>query len=217
MKYRKKRYSKKKNVSNAVKKYVKKQLTKNLETKTSIYATAGNVLNRQQLVSWNIMYYTAGSQGAGTGQIIGDSIFWKGLSLEFSAVYSGTNSVTGYISIIKSRVQNTITSLSSNDVFHNDMLSPTDCQFDSSKVQVIWKKRVTITPQIGNPAQIERRIAKYIKINKKLQFQDKNNSSLLKDYQYYIVFYADQYGTIAGQSTGLRITINKCRIYYTDA
>lgn len=213
------RRSRRKNkISKKLKAYVKKAVQKQEETKTVAYTNYGNTLFKHSPSTWNVMYYTNPTQGTGVGQMIGDQFTLKGIRLKFSCQTTGTNEVYAEFALIKSRRFNTISSLTSSELFHNDITDLSFMDFDSSKVKVLWHKRLKIKPALSGGVTTYERVTGYKRLNTKVQFEDRPTGTSLKDYNYYLVAYGDAYTGVSGAAIpNTTYQIDECRLYYKDA
>lgn len=239
--YKKRVYKKKapkKSIKKVVKSYVKRELSKNLETKCGEYYLTKYVVSSEQPVSWNLLYF-AMTQGSSEHQFIGNQVDLRSIRIDYSVDnWITTDSSVGFcnnpvfveIAVVMAKSFKTATSLTKAELTQTGNINATADvhNYDPDKVTVLGRRRILLqssntsgynTTANLNTGNAVKRVGKmFIKVNKKLRFRDFSTSYELSGRNLYFLAWSNtpDYSAGTGVAGCGRITANM-RLYYKDA
>lgn len=212
---------KRKTIKNVIKQEVKKQIKTAAETKVGYFNVNAGVKNVAPL-TYNLMGSAGFSNGTSgeNSTYVGDSFDVIGIKLRF-LVRGGGQFINQasflQIAIISTPKYVNATNLARDDLLPSYGLLAYPPRFDSDKCTVHWKKSIKVIPQIDTIPGYAC-VDEYIKFEKRMTFQQDGTigSYQLKDKNYYLVFFGDQFGTNPVQSQDVAGVVGQVDIYYKD-
>jgi len=208
-------------ISNVVKNEVRKQIKSAAETKVGYFSVNTSIKNITPL-TYNLMGQAGFSNGTAgeNSTYVGDSFDMVGIKLRM-LVRGGSQYISQasflQIAIISTPKYVVASSLSRQDLLPSYGGFTYPPRFDSDKCTVLWKKTIKTIPQIsGTPGYAS--VDEYIKFEKRITFQQDGTigSYQLKDKNYYLVFFGDQFGTDPVQTQDVAGVIGQVDLYYKD-
>lgn len=213
--------AKRQSLAGIVKQEVKKEIKKAAETKVG-YFNVNNSISNVTPLSFNLMGaagFTNGTSGENS-TYVGDSFDMVGIKLRFM-VRGGSQFINQasflQIAIISTPKYVVTTNLARDDLLPSYGLVVYPPRFDSDKCTVHWKKSLKLTPQIQDITGYTS-VDEYIKFEKKMIFQHDGTigSYQLKDKNYYLVFFGDQFGTSSVSTQNVGGVVGQVDLYYKD-
>lgn len=211
----------KKTIKSVIKQEVKKQIKTAAETKVG-YFNVNSAVNNVAPLTYNLMGSAGFSNGTSgeNSTYVGDSFDVIGIKLRF-LVRGGGQYINQasflQIAIISTPKYVNLTSLARDDLLPSYGLLAYPPRFDSDKCTVHWKKSIKVTPQIDQISGYAC-VDEYIKFEKRMTFQQDGTigSYQLKDKNYYLVFFGDQFGTNPVNTQDVAGVVGQVDIYYKD-
>jgi len=204
-----------KNVEKIATRVVKKQIEKQEETKTVTTDVSASLL-KGSIVTYNLFNNMV--RGTTGGSFIGDKFNCRGIKLNlYSATGSAFPGETTYVDvcIVSTPTYANLISLSSSDLISFNKLAYPSIEVDSDKAQVVWMKRLSLTPQYSGQF-IGKRVIEYIRMNKILTYKEFSSSYALKNLNYYLVLRAfTANGALGVANSGL--VNGGFTVYYKDS
>lgn len=212
---------KRKTIKNVIKQEVKKQIKTAAETKVGYFTLNAGIKNVAPL-SYNLMGAAGFSNGVSgeNSTYVGDSFDVIGIKLRL-LIRGGQKFINQasflQIALISTPKYVNAVNLARDDLLPSYALLVYPPRFDSDKCTVHWKKSIKVIPQIdGIPGYAS--VDEYIKMEKRMTFMQDGTigSYQLKDKNYYLVFFGDQFGTNPVGTDDVGGVIGQVDIYYKD-
>lgn len=221
----KKRTRSTKKISKAFKKYVKSQITKNIETKQYMYKDSFRIADNT-VRSYNLGYIL-GSQGTSDSQFIGNVLKYKSLvvrlmltntGLDLSGSTASDTPVYWKVALVRSKIYKTTTNLTKEELYIGNSIGTNfvETDFDKEKVSVVRQKHFKLAQPPSYDSNT-RFVTMNIRLNDMWKYRDFTNNYEGARYNYYLIVHPVQSQfnrsiTMISFDTGIQL-----RILYQDA
>jgi len=182
------------------------------ETKMQSFAIVASAIPKNTLYSWNIAYYM--SQGIDDHQFLGGKVNLRGIKVNMVLQASINEPVHFDVAIVTADVYAAAVNMVNSDIIDSNKIDAPHLEVDSSKANVVWSKRFSLSPQFTS-AVTQKAICEYIKIGKVIEYRDWTVDWNLKKQNYYLVVRAMSTSGTSG-STATASTSGRISVYFKD-
>jgi len=193
------------------------------ETKIGYAVREPFSLSERSIRSYNLVndmgFTNSGNQTGEAAKVVGDSILLKGYAIRGLLRNNPGNSnlpTTITFALLKADPYRTVTNLSDSEILPSYGGTDALPRFDATKCQVIKRWQKTIYPAENN---IGGQVAfhEYVDLkNTKIKFKDLVADQDLMGKNYYLVFYASNFGVTKGTANAGRVEFTH-ELYYKDS
>jgi len=182
------------------------------ETKMQSFPIVASGILKNTLVSWNLAYYM--SQGTDDHQFLGGKVNLRGVKVNLVLQASINEPVHFDVCLVTADVYAAAVSIVNADIIDVNKYDAPHLEVDSSKANVVWSKRFSLSPQFTS-AVTQKAICEYIKIGKVIEYRDWTVDWNLKKQNYYLVIRAmSTSGTVGATTTAS--TSGRISLYFKD-